>query len=160
MALLQWWKRKQKKVDRDIQSNTEWYLSCISEHWWKSNSYCDWPTSIFHPSHCRRGRFILGCCPCPSDMYHIFDNTNVLITLLSIFLQAVTQHACRPKVSYRSDSLCFFLPIEPKWHAQTPAFCRYPFHHDPPSPCCVLAQFRMRGVWCHCWDVSAHRNGR
>ncbi len=129
------------------------------------------PYNLPIPSHKElkiRWNFIGECNPHMShnwtqSMQHsdiiFLDITNVLLTLLSIFLQAAAQHACQPKVSYWSNSLCFFLPIQPKQHAPTPAFCRFPFCCDPPNPCHVSACFQTRGAWHHHWDVSAHRKG-
>jgi len=53
---------------------------------------------------------------------------------MTIILCAAAQHCLGQKVSFWSDSLCFFMAASSKQCVLTPATFWYPLCHDPPSP--------------------------
>ena len=78
------------------------------------------------------------------------DVTNKSFILVTILLITSDQHARGQKVSFLSDGSCFFVSASSKRRVLTPATRRYSFCRNPPSPHCVSARFRTRGVQRHC----------
>ncbi len=86
----------------------------------------------------------------------LINETNIFFILLTIILQVLDLRTDKLKVNYLSDYLLFFLVIASKQRALTVSIHRYFNCRCPPSPCHVLAWFRMRGARRHCRRAITH----